>query len=94
MTELVKGAQYRVVKSGAYLQWWESRGPNCQQSVSLKLEVNDVITYGHNAYGGMSDDVNYDYFRKGAACGEFWPNNWGAGNMSFLEPVATTVGAT
>jgi hypothetical protein len=94
MTGPAKGEQYRVVRSGAYLRWWEPCGPNCQQGASLKLEVGDVITYDRNAYGGMSDDVNYDYFRKGTACGQFWPNSWGACSMSFLEPVTTTVGAS
>lgn len=94
MTGPETGAQFRVVKPGACLHWWESCGPNCQKGASLKLEVGDVITYDQNAYGGMSDDVNYDYFRKGTAYGQFWPNNWGACDMSFLEPVTATIGAT
>jgi hypothetical protein len=93
MTGLVKGEQYRVVKPGASLHWWEPCGPNCQQGASLKLEVGDVITYDRNAYGGMSDDVYYDYFRKGKAYGQFWPNNWGISDKSFLEPVTAPVGA-
>jgi hypothetical protein len=93
MTGPETGAQFRVVKSGAYLRWWEPAGPNCQKGASLKLEVGDVITYDQNAYGGMSDDVNYDYFRKDTAYGQFWPNNWGACDMSFLEPVPAAVGA-
>jgi hypothetical protein len=93
MTGLVKGEQYRVVKPGARLFWWEPCGPNCQQGAGLTLEVGDVITYDRNAYGGMSDDVYYDYFRKDGKCGQFWPNNWGTADKSFLEPVPAPVGA-
>lgn len=93
MTRPEAGAQYRVVKPDAKLFWWKPCGPHCQQGDSLALKVGDVITYERHAYGGGSDDVYYDYFRKADKCGQFWPNNWGACDMSFLELVATPVGA-
>lgn len=91
--DLKPKAQYRVTKPGARLRWWEPLGPNCQQSASMPLAVGDVITYDRNAYGGGSDDVNYDYFRKDDKCGAFWPNVWGICDVSFLEPVVTPGGA-
>lgn len=94
MIDRKPGIQYRVVKPGAHLSWWKPTGPHCAEGVSLKLEVGDVITYSQYAYGGGSDDVYYDFFTKGGACGRFWPNNWGSCDASFLEPVKTPVGAT
>lgn len=93
MTRLETGAQYRVIKPGAYLRWWEPLGPNCQQGASLKLEVGDIITYDRLRHGGGSDDVDYNYFTKDKAYGAFWPNNWGMCDTSFLEPVAVPAGA-
>jgi hypothetical protein len=90
---MTPGTQYRVIKPDARLQWWEPCGPNCQQGASLKLAVGDIITYERNAYGGGSDDVNYDYFSKDGKCGAFWPNNWGVCDKSFVEPVDVPVGA-
>jgi hypothetical protein len=92
--ELKTGEKYRVVKPGASLQWWKPCGPNCQQGASLKLAIGDVITYDCSAYGGGSDDVYYNYFKKDGQLGQFWPNNWGTCDTSFLEPVATPVGVT
>ena len=90
---MTPGTQYRVTKPNAYLQWWEPCGPNCQQGAGLKLAVGDIITYERNAYGGGSDDVNYDYFSKDGKCGAFWPNNWGVCDKSWFEPVSAPVGA-
>jgi hypothetical protein len=90
---MTPGTQYRVIKPDARLQWWEPCGPNCQQGASLKLAVGDIITYERNAYGGGSDDVNYDYFSKDGKCGAFWPNSWGSCDKSFFEPVDEPVGA-
>ncbi len=88
------GVRYRVVKPGAALRWWKPAGPHCHEGASRPLAVGDVITYERHAYGGMSDDVYYDYFRIGNDSGQFWPNNWGTCDMSFLEPVTAAVGAT
>lgn len=82
------GDQFRVIKPDARLMWWIPAGPSCQQGANLRLQAGDVITYVRNAYGGGSDDVYYDYFSKDGQCGQFWPNNWGAADASFLEPVA------
>jgi hypothetical protein len=87
---MTPGDQYRVVKDGGRLNWWEPRGPNCQQGASLALKIGDVITYERTAHGGGSDDVDYDNFSKDGKCGAFWPNNWGCVDSSFLELVALT----
>jgi hypothetical protein len=83
------GAQYRVVKTGARLTWEVPIGPSCWRGAQLTLNVGDIITYNRCAYGGGSDDVDYNYFTKDQQCGKFWPNNWGRCDTSFLELVPT-----
>lgn len=90
MTRPEVGKQYRVIKPGAALSWWEPCGPYCQESKRVTLNVDDVITYTRQTHGGGSDDVDYNYFTKDKSCGAFWPNNWGMCDMSFLEPVSAT----
>jgi hypothetical protein len=84
--QLTVGQEYRVVKAGAYLAY-EIPHYGYSECFSLKLSEGDVIKYVCNAYGGGSDDVNYDYFLCGDKNGKFGPNNWGICDTSYLEPV-------
>jgi len=92
MRDANAGDEFRVLKPNAYLMWYVPCGPNCWQGASLHLQVGDVIKYERNAYGGGSDDVNYDYFSKDGKCGAFWPNKWGSCDRTFIEVVAKATG--
>lgn len=85
--ELVSGQKYRVVKSGAYLNWYIPR-EGYQEGASMKLFKGDMIEYCKHAYGGGSDDVYYHFFSKDGQTGKFWPNNLGMCDLSYLELVA------
>lgn len=85
--DLASGQKYKVVKSGATLSYWIPRW-NYQEGASVKLLEGDIIEYRDFVYGGGSDDVCYHRFSKDGQVGQFWPNNWGMCDLSFLELVS------
>lgn len=82
-----KGDKFRVIKKGAKLTWWVPSGYCSHTGASLALEVGDVVEYAGRIMGMGSDSVPIDRFKKGEQVGEFWPNDWGTHDKSYLEAV-------